>query len=45
MTEGMRRDKKVEHGKLRFILPTKIGHVELVGDISPDDVQAVWEAS
>ena len=33
MLPVMRRDKKVEHGKLRFILPTKIGHVDLVGDI------------
>ncbi len=33
MLAVMRRDKKVEHGKLRFILPTRIGHVELVGNI------------
>src|SRR6056297_113735 len=26
----MARDKKVSHGKLRFILPTRLGHVELV---------------
>jgi 3-dehydroquinate synthase len=37
----MMRDKKVAHGKLRFILPTKIGHVELRGDI---DQQAVRKA-
>jgi len=36
----MARDKKVEHGKLRFVLPTKLGHVELVGNVSPDDVRA-----
>ena len=29
----MQRDKKVEHGKLRFVLPSRIGHVELVGDV------------
>ncbi|MGB7346880.1 MAG: 3-dehydroquinate synthase [Pirellulaceae bacterium] len=33
MLPVMRRDKKVAHGKLRFILPTKIGSVDLVGDI------------
>lgn len=36
----MGRDKKVEHGKLRFVLPSRMGHVELVGDVNPDDVLA-----
>lgn len=27
---AMQRDKKTEHGKLRFVLPTRLGHVELV---------------
>jgi 3-dehydroquinate synthase len=36
----MMQDKKVEHGKLRFILPTRMGHVELVGDVEPKDVRA-----
>ncbi|EAQ79075.1 3-dehydroquinate synthase [Blastopirellula marina] len=30
---AMQRDKKVEHGKLQFVLPTKLGMVELVGDV------------
>ena len=34
------RDKKVQHGKLRFVLPTRMGHVELVGDIDAKDVRA-----
>jgi len=38
MIPVMARDKKVAHGKLRFVLPTRIGHVELVGDVSPDAV-------
>ena len=38
---AMQRDKKVEHGRLRFVLPTKIGHVELVGDV---DEQLVRQA-
>jgi 3-dehydroquinate synthase len=36
----MARDKKTEHGRLRFVLPTRIGHVELVSDIASDDVAA-----
>lgn len=36
----MGRDKKVEHGKLRFVLPTRMGHVELVGNVDPTDVTA-----
>jgi len=36
----MGRDKKVEHGKLRFVLPTKMGHVELVGGVPADEVRA-----
>ncbi len=32
---AMQHDKKVEHGKLRFILPSRIGEVELVGDVDP----------
>jgi len=36
----MMHDKKVEHGKLRFILPTRMGHAELVGGIDPSDVKA-----
>jgi len=36
----MRRDKKVDAGKLRFILPDRMGHVELVSDVRTDDVLA-----
>jgi 3-dehydroquinate synthase len=36
----MYRDKKVAAGKLRFILPDRIGHVDLVGDIAEADVLA-----
>jgi 3-dehydroquinate synthetase len=37
----MRRDKKAISGRLRFVLPTRLGHVELVDGISPSDVAAV----
>ncbi|MCU0877316.1 MAG: 3-dehydroquinate synthase [Pirellulaceae bacterium] len=32
---AMQRDKKTEHGKLRFVLPSRLGHVELVGQVDP----------
>jgi 3-dehydroquinate synthase len=37
---AMQRDKKVAHGRLRFVLPTRMGCVELVGDIDPHQVRA-----
>lgn len=37
---AMQRDKKVAHGKLRFVLPTRLGHVELVSDVDPQAVRA-----
>lgn len=40
---AMQLDKKVEHGKLRFVLPTRMGHVELVGGVSPDLVLDVLQ--
>ncbi len=40
---AMARDKKVEHGRLRFVLPTRMGHVELVDDVNEQDVRAALE--
>jgi 3-dehydroquinate synthase len=40
LIELMYRDKKVEHGRLRFVLPTRLGHVELVRDVKDDDALA-----
>ena len=37
---AMQRDKKVEHGQLRFVLPIELGCVELVGGIDPAVVRA-----
>lgn len=34
----MRHDKKVDDGQLRFVLPTKMGQVELVKDVRVEDV-------
>lgn len=39
----MMHDKKVEHGRLRFVLPVAMGKVELVADVDPDEVRAVLE--
>ena len=36
---AMRTDKKAQHGKLRFVLPTRLGHVELVSDVPAADVR------
>jgi 3-dehydroquinate synthase len=38
---AMQHDKKTEHGRLRFVLPTRLGHVELVSDIDPAIVRRV----
>jgi 3-dehydroquinate synthase len=40
LIELMYRDKKVERGKLRFVLPSRMGRVELVRDVSTDDIHA-----
>jgi len=39
----MAHDKKVEHGRLRFVLPSRLGHVELVGDVDPREVLAALQ--
>jgi len=40
----MRLDKKTEAGKLRFVLPTRMGHVELVEGVEEKFVREVLEA-
>jgi 3-dehydroquinate synthase len=37
----MARDKKALHGRLRFVLPDAIGHVDLVDDVAPAAVEQV----
>lgn len=37
---AMSHDKKSEHGRLRFVLPTRLGHVELVRDVPAEAVEA-----
>ncbi len=43
LIELMYRDKKVERGRLRFVLPTRLGHVELVRDVPVDEILAALE--
>jgi 3-dehydroquinate synthetase len=40
----MRSDKKNVGGKLRFVLPSRLGSCELVAGVSEDDVTAVLNA-
>ena len=40
LVDVMARDKKAEHGRLRFVLPSRLGHVELVGDVPRELVAA-----
>lgn len=44
LVELMRHDKKVEHGRLRFVLPDRLGHVELAQGIDEADVIAAMNA-
>jgi 3-dehydroquinate synthase len=41
--DAMTHDKKVQHGKLQFVLPSRLGQAELVGDIDPADIWAALE--
>lgn len=41
LLDVMSHDKKTQHGRLRFVLPTRLGVVELVEDVPPDQVLAV----
>lgn len=45
LLDFMYRDKKVSRGKLRFVLPSRLGHVELVRDVATDDILAAMEDS
>jgi 3-dehydroquinate synthase len=42
--QAMRYDKKVQGGKIRFVLPRAIGQVFITDDVSPAVVENVlWE--
>ena len=38
LIELMYHDKKVERGKLRFVLPSRLGHVEVVRGVDTEDI-------
>jgi 3-dehydroquinate synthase len=38
LVEAMRHDKKVAHGRLRFVLPARLGCVELIDGVAEADV-------
>jgi 3-dehydroquinate synthase len=40
LIELMYRDKKVDRGKLRFVLPSRMGHVECVSGVATQDIVA-----
>ncbi|MGE3641118.1 MAG: 3-dehydroquinate synthase, partial [Pirellulales bacterium] len=40
LIELMYHDKKTERGKLRFVLPSRLGHVEVVRGVANDDIRA-----
>ena len=42
--DRMRLDKKTVGGRLRFVLPTRIGHVDLVDNVPESAVRAVLES-
>ncbi|MBI2481089.1 MAG: 3-dehydroquinate synthase, partial [Planctomycetia bacterium] len=44
LVRAMQKDKKTEHGKLRFVLPSRVGHVELVSDVPAELVRAALMA-
>jgi 3-dehydroquinate synthase len=39
---AMFKDKKMSAGKLRFVLPEKIGAARVMTDIAPEKITAVW---
>jgi 3-dehydroquinate synthetase len=40
----MRSDKKAKAGRLRFVLPTRLGEAALFDDVAEADVRNVLEA-
>jgi 3-dehydroquinate synthase len=38
---AMMHDKKARHGELRFVLPTRLGHAELVGGVEIEKIREV----
>lgn len=46
MWDKMQHDKKTQHGRLHFVLPTRMGHVELVSGVDRTDaIDAIRQCS
>jgi len=43
LRSGIRLDKKITRGKLRFVLPTRIGGIDVVSDVTEDEIFAAME--
>ena len=43
IVRGLARDKKRKEGRIRFVLPTKIGRVEITSDVSAEMIAAVLQ--
>lgn len=43
LVEAMARDKKSVQGKLRFVLPSRLGHVELVDGVEADQARQAFD--
>ncbi len=44
LMKTMGHDKKVQAGRLRLVLPTKVGAVAIRDDVAPEAVAAAWES-
>jgi 3-dehydroquinate synthase len=43
LTDAMKADKKVRHGKIRFVLLDHIGHAYVTDDVDPKAVREAWK--
>ncbi len=43
LLELMKRDKKVKAGRIHFVLPTQIGHVEMYDDVTESQIEEAVE--
>ena len=44
MLATMMHDKKVQHGKLRLVLPSRLGHADVVEDVPAEEVRQALKA-
>jgi len=44
LMESMQLDKKVADGKVRFVLPDRVGAVSIVDDAAPEAIASAWDS-